>query len=312
MKIMQEWKSEKPNPDEKSLKAELEAETKVFEQSAVAEKEHSRRKQANIDPLIKVSGFSVEDIIRKNNQAKSDSKASLQKDEPQLLKPLFDIEARHAQDQALAKRMSDQLSPEGNPTWSGYIWSPSYASRWMNWIGESEEVPSVTFDTSNRRFDPRAQAYGEGLCNGDYSIIYAYLAFKFSPPSWGHLRVYAPLWLHGYYHLYSDDQWYNSAYAMVYIDTWVDLHQHFWRNRHQLCRHRIGGDELHPTRYGRIDAGYSHSYHENVGQGDTVTIRVGVRLYCYARASGSHSILDFKSGIANYVWVPYVKWWLYR
>lgn len=242
MKIKKEWKSEKPNPDEKSLKAEFEAETKAFEQSAAAEKAQSRRKQANIDPLIEASGFSMEDINRKNNQAKSDSKASLQKDEPQLLKPLFDIEARHSQDQALAKRMSDQLSPKGNPFWYGFITSPRYASKSILYKGEAEEVPSVTFDTSNNCFDPRAQAWGEKSWAWDFSRIDAYLAFKFNPPSWGLLRVYVPLWLHGYYHLYSGAQWYNNGFAMVDVFTWVDCHQNFWRNRQNLRRFSVGGE----------------------------------------------------------------------
>jgi len=312
MKIMKEWKGEKPDPDEKSLKAEFETETKALERFADTEDAHSRRKQANIEPLIKASGLSMEDIDRKVNQAKSDSKASLQKDEPQLLKPLFDIEARHAQDQALAKRVSEQLSEKGNPYWNGYIWSPSYAWRWISWNGEAEEIPTVSFNTSNRRFDPRAQAWGEGWWDGDFSLIHGYLAFRFSPPSWGHLHVYVSPWLHGYYHLYSNDEWWNSEYARAELDTWVDLYQNFRRHRQYLRRLTIGGSELHPTRYGRIDRGYSHSYYENVGQSDTVTIRVGVRLYCYARANGSHSILNFQSGAANYVYVPRIYWYLHR
>lgn len=311
MKIMKEMKSEKPNPDEKSLKAEFEAEIKTLEKFTTAEKAQSKIKQANIDPLIKASGFSVEDINRKNNQAKSDSKASLKKDEPQLLKPPFDIEARHAQEEALAKRMSEQLSPEGNPYWRGFIWSPSYCGWWISWNGEAEEIPKVQCDTSHNRFDPRAQAWGE-LWDADFSLIHGYLAFTFSPPSWGHLHVHVSPYLHGYYHLYSDDQWYNSAYAKAEIHTWVDLYQNFPRYRQYSRRFTIGGNELHPTRYGRIDRAYSHSYYQYVGQGDTVTIRVGVRLYCYARDCGSHSILNFKSGAANYVRVPYVYWYLHR
>lgn len=312
MKIKKEGKGEKPDPDEKSLKEEFEAETKDLEESAAAEKEQSRRKQANIEPLIKASGFSMEDINRKVNQAKSDSRASLQKDEPQLLKPLFDIEARHAQDQALAKRVSEQLSEKGNPYWNGYIWHPSYAWRWMSWNGEAEEVPNVTFNTSNNRFDPRAQAWGEGLWDADWSLIHGYLAFTFSPPSWGRLYVYVSPWLHGYYHLFSNDEWWNREYARAELDTWVDLYQNFRRNRQYRRRLTIGGAELHPVRYGRIDRGCSHSYYTNVGQGDLVTIRVGVRLYCYARAGGSHSILNFQSGAANYVKVPYIYWYLRR
>jgi hypothetical protein len=74
----------------------------------------------------------------------------------------------------------------------------------------------------------------------------------------------------------------------------------------------MGGDELHPTRYGRIDGQYANSYYMNVGANDTVTIRVGVQLYCYARASGGRSKLDFRAGAANYVHIPYVYWYLHH
>jgi hypothetical protein len=39
---------------------------------------------------------------------------------------------------------------------------------------------------------------------------------------------------------------------------------------------------------------------------------VGARLYDYARAGGSHSKLNFQAGSANYVYVPYVYWYLHR
>lgn len=311
MKIAKEWKSEEPNPDEDSLKAEFDKEVKELESSISAEEAQSKKKHANIEPLVKASGLSKQEIDRMNNQAKTDSKAALQRDERQLLKPAIDIEARHSQDRELAKRASDQLGP-GNPSWGGYIWTPSYSGAWWSWNGEAEEVPSVTLNTGAERVDPRAQAWGEGWWDADFSDIHGYLAFRFTPPSWGHLHVHVYPWLHGYYHLYSDDEWYNSVYARALLQTWVEVHQHFWRPRQYHSRFDLGGYELHPTRYGRIDTQYSQAYYTDVGAGDLVTIRVGARLYCYAKAGGSHSILDFQAGNANYIHVPYVYWYLHR
>lgn len=312
MKTMKEWKREEQNPDDESLKAEFEAEEKDLDDSLAAEEEQSKRKQENVEPLIKASGLSKEEINRRKNKAKADAKASLQRAKPQLLKPPFDIEAQHSREQDLVKHASDQLSSGGNPYWHGYIY-PIYGNYSRGWRGETQEVPSVSFDVSRRRSDPRAQAYGElWEWYSDYSRIDPYLAFRFNPPSWGHLHIYVYPWLHGYYHLYSDDQWWNSAYASAHIDTWVDFYQHFWRSRQSVRRFTLGGTELHPTRYGRIDARYTQHYYGNVGEGDAVTIRVGVRLYCEAKDIGSHSILDFRDGTANYIYIPYVYWYLHR
>jgi hypothetical protein len=74
----------------------------------------------------------------------------------------------------------------------------------------------------------------------------------------------------------------------------------------------MAGDELHPERSDRIDRQYGISFYTNVGERDVVTTRVGVRLYCYARASGGRSRLDFQTGAANYVYVPYVYWYLHQ
>ena len=131
------------------------------------------------------------------------------------------------------------------------------------------------------------------------------------PPTWSHLRVYVYPWVHGYYHLYSDDDWYNSEYAYAQLDTWIGLYQNFWRSRDYRRRFTYGGSELNPTHYGRIDNQYIQAYYTDVGEEDTVTVRVGVQIYSYARAGGSHSILIFQSGDSNYVYVPYIYWYLY-
>jgi len=74
----------------------------------------------------------------------------------------------------------------------------------------------------------------------------------------------------------------------------------------------MGGYELNPERSGRRDTQYVNSFYTNVGENDMVTIRVGVRLYCRAKASGGRSKLNFQVGAANYVYVPYVYWYLHQ
>ena len=118
--------------------------------------------------------------------------------------------------------------------------------------------------------------------------------------------------MHGYYSLYSNDAWYKGESARAEVDTWADVHQNYWRARQYRRRFTMAGDELHPERSDRIDRQYGNHYYTNVGASDTVTIRVGVRLYCHAKASGGRSRLNFQTGGADYVYVPYVYWYLHN
>lgn len=311
-RLMTEFKSTKPNPDEKHLKALWQAEIKCLKSSLAAEKETAQRKKTNVLPVVKGSGLKQADITKLLEKGKSLSQKSQKAAERLMTKPAVNVDLLHRQDLKLAKANAKLMNPRGNPSWSGYIWNPSYGGWWKSWNGESEEVPIISFNFGAKRFDPQAQAWGEGWYDGDWSKLHGYFAYKFNPPSWGHLHIYTYPWLHGYYNMYSDDEWYNSEYARADLHTWVDAYQHFWRARQYRLIFRRGGDELHPTQYGRIDGQYGNSYYANVGASDTVTIRVGVHLYCYARASGGRSKLDFRSGAANYVHIPYVYWYLHH
>lgn len=309
--VMTEWQSTKPNPDEDYLKALWQAEIKSSERALAKAESLSRKRQANIMPLLKGSGLSQADIAKRLKENADLSRKSLKEIERELAKPPLDFTALHKQDLELAKANAKRIE-EHNPSWSGVIWNANYAGAWWSWNGESEEVPAATFRVDLNRFDPRSQAWGEGWWDGDWSRLHGYMAFQFTPPSWGHLHIYTYPWLHGYYCLYSNDEWWNSEYARTELDTWVDVYQNFWRGRQYRRRFTLAGDELHPERCGRIDSQYSHAYYTNVGAGDTVTIRVGAQLYSYARASGGRSRLNFQAGAANYIYVPYVHWYLHH
>lgn len=309
--IKTKWESTEKNPDEEHLRALWESEVKDFERSLAGEEDTSRLRQKNMAPLLKASQLSEADISGLLKAGAERSRTALRAAEAQVAKPPIDFNALHERDLALAKRHAEQIGP-GNPSWQGFVFNPSYGGAWWEWNGEAEEVPNITFNVGANRFDPRTQSWGEGWFDGDFSRMHGYLAFRFTPPSWGHLHVHVYPWLHGYYSLYSNDEWYNSEYARAEVDTWVDAHQNFWRGRSYSRRFTLAGDELHPSRDGRIDGQYAHSYFTDVGEGDTVTVRVGARLYSYARASGGRSRLNFQAGNANYVYVPYVYWYLHH
>jgi len=309
--IITEFKSTKPNPDEEHLKTLWQAEIKNLEMSFAEEEEVSKRRKVNTLPLLKAVGFSEEKINQLLKEDKELSVKSLKMAERQVIEPPINFKPLHEQDLELAQTNA-KLIKSHNPYWWGYIFQASYGGGWWAYNGEGEEIPKVTFQVGSNRFDPRAQAWGEGWWDADFSEIHAYLAFTFRPPSWGHLHISTYPWLHGYYSLYSNDTWYKSEYARAEVDTWVDIHQNYWRSRQYRRRFTMSGYELHPDRSGRIDAQYVDSSYTNVGENDTVTIRVGVRLYCKAKANGGRSKLNFQAGGANYVYVPYVYWYLHQ
>ena len=311
-KLVTQWESTEPNPDEKMLKQEWQQEIDSLEHSVKMESEAASAKRSGISILLESANIKkemIENRLKADREASDKSRTSALKT---ISKPIIDIEALHKQDLDMAKATAEKMKTSGNPFWQGYIWNASYGGYWKEFEGEREEIPGVSLDVAHNRFDPRAQAYGEGWFDSDYSRIHAYLAFRITPPSFGHLQIIVRPWLHGFYSLYSNDNWYKKENAAADMDTWVDLYQNFWRSRQYVDRFNMSGSELHPERSGRIDMQAVQTFFTNVGEKDLITIRVGVKLKCRGKASSGRASLDFSTGGANYVYVPYVYWYLHH
>lgn len=307
MIIRKEWESTEENPDQKWLEQEFDAKLKLRDQYFKEERSMEQQREQDMAALLQAGGIDYEEMPARIADSKIASAKSLEDVKPLLMKPAMKIEALHEQDMKLVKANIEKMKAE-KVKMNGFLLKPVYGGAWKSWNGEGEEIPSATIDTAKNRVDLRTQAFGEGWWDGDFSEVHGYLAFRFTPPTWGQLHVHAFPWLHGFYSLYADDTWYKSEKASAKICTWIDVHQNFWRTRNYTTRFHMSGDEIHPTRYGRMDYQYAHGYHTPVGEGDPVTIRVGVRLHSYGKASGGRSTLDFQAGNANYVKVPYLYW----
>lgn len=312
MKIKTTFESETPIPDVAEQKALNAQEVEALKGQFAGEEKAVGRREKNLKPLIQAAGWSDRELKGQLKAAATNSRGAIREAKAAVAKPSLDVDAMHKRDLYLAKQTAEKLESPGNPHWQGYVWSASGCGAWWNWNGESEETPQYSCNLGAERVDIRTQAFGEGWFDSDFSQLHGFLQFHLTPPSWGHLHVYTYPWLHGWYSLYSNDEWWNSEYAEVELDTWVDIHQNFWRPRTYRRRLTIRGDELHPTRFGRVDSSFGHAYFTNVGARDRVTIRVGARLYSRAKASGTHAILDFRGGAGNYVYVPYVYWYLHN
>ncbi len=312
-KLKTEYKSDRgEDPDLEYLKRQIEAENKWALSTINAEVRADRSKLTDIKTMAEIRRTSVDVINRKVIEEETRSYDAFLEAKSEVSEPNFDMVEIQEKELALAQKIEAELTSSGNPYAQGYLNNPSYAGWWSSWNGESEERPSHQYWSGPRNMDVKAQAFGEGWYDSDYSKIHGYLAYKLNPPFYGILRITVWPWVHAWWSLYSNDTWYSSKYARVSLYTWVDLHQHWWRSRQYAQRFTKGGDEIHPTQRGRIDAGYFHVYEANVAHSDTVTIRVGVQAYGRAKGGGSHAAMDVMSGSGNYFYVPHVHWYLYR
>lgn len=309
--IMTEWESTGPLPDEEHLKALWHAEIESLERSLAEGEELSRRREASMLPLMEASGLSQGDISERLEESADRSRRSLEESEPQLAKSPIDFEALHEQELSIVLANAERMEGH-NPGWGGVIRKPLLNGYLMWWGDRPFEKPSVTFNPGARRFEPRAHAWGKGWWYEDKTALSAFFLYRLTPPSWGHLHIHTGLWLHGYYSLYSDDEWWKGERALAEVETFVRAHQGRWRSRQLQRRWHMSGDELNPTRYGRIDRLCEHIYAVHVSAGADVHIMVGVHLRCEGRASGGRALLDFSRGADNYVYSPYVFWFLHR
>lgn len=309
--VRTDWQTTKPNPDEEVLKEEWRADLDSLERSLNEEVNLARQQKNALLPLLRATGLDEGDMEQALTESRNVSRRMLLETEPLIHKPNLDTKRMHDRDLELVKTIGEKMAKATATkptTWSGYVMHPEYSGHWMSWNGETEEKPSATENVASNRMDLRAQAFGEGWWDADTSDVHSFLAFRITPPSWGQLEIYAYPWMHGFYNLYADDSWYKSEKAFAEVATWMDVHQGFWRPRGYRTCFRMGGDELHPMKFGRIDRQFVQSFHTAVGEGDIVTIRTGIRLRCYGKASGGRALLDFKTDNANYVHVPYIYW----
>jgi hypothetical protein len=312
-KLKTDYKTDRgDDPDADHLNTQIEARNKWVLSTLNSETRSDRMKVADIKTNAKLRGIDTESINRMVIEEETRSRDALLQAQTEVSEPTFDIEAVHEKEMELNKRVEGELTSSGNPYAQGYLYNPSYAGYWRSWNGETEERPRYQYWSGPRNMDVRAQAYGEGWYDSDYSKIHGYLAYRLTPPFYGILRISVSPWIHAWWSLYSNDTWYSSKSAYASISTWIDLHQHWWRSRQYIRRFSRGGDEIHPADRGRIDASCYHVYETNVAHSDTVTIRIGVEAFGKAKGGGSHAVMDVLSGAGNYFYVPLVHWYLYR
>jgi hypothetical protein len=150
-----------------------------------------------------------------------------------------------------------------------------------------------------------ARGAGSGIAGTGVGKIqtYVYFGFWFKPPVSRFYSVRPLFRLRGYYIVKANDRWYNSKYAKVVASTWVNVKQYNWKGWNHVDVLNVADDNINVNR--RFDADRSMYASYLLGGGDWAFISCVIGLYAYARGSGSFAKLDFHTGHANRLCVPY-------
>jgi hypothetical protein len=178
-----------------------------------------------------------------------------------------------------------------------YASSPEFLTEVDGEVGPISAVPWNPH-TSN----PWCWARGGGWWSSYSYTIYSTFWFYFYPSASRYYAVLPQVRYRGFYVLRADDKWWNSKYAQVVTDVRVRAHQYNWKSESVYPVLNHGDDNININ--WRFDNDRTFYYSFLTGANDLAWIRVMVRIYAYARGSGSYAEINFASGSANYLQAP--------
>jgi hypothetical protein len=101
----------------------------------------------------------------------------------------------------------------------------------------------------------------------------------------------------------ADDGIFTSKRAQVDINLIARGYQYNWKGTSSTSVLHRAGDNINVN--DRFDGWRTFNYSTLLGA-DSAYLLVTAEFYVYARGGGSHAELNFASGSANYIGVPYV------
>lgn len=150
-----------------------------------------------------------------------------------------------------------------------------------------------------------AKGAGSGIAGTGVGKIQAWVdfGFWFKPSTSRFYSIRPHFRFRGFYIVKANDKWYNSKFARVKVSAWTNVYQYNWKGWNNIDVLNVGDDNINVNR--RFDADRNMYTSYLLGGGDWAYIRCTIGLYAYARGSGSYAKLDFATGAANYLCVPY-------
>ena len=155
--------------------------------------------------------------------------------------------------------------------------------------------------------NPYKAVRGHGWWGRRRRKVFGWFWWLYVPPKNGALYVY-PRWsVHGAYRLYSDDSWWNSAYARIKLKLKTNVYQWYWDGWKINTVLNRGDDNINICK--RLDRGYTQSKSLHVTANKPVWIYNEFELDVYAKSKYAYTRGDFRTGTCNYIRVPWV--WTY-
>jgi hypothetical protein len=184
----------------------------------------------------------------------------------------------------LGADISGPASADGEPT---YVW-----------LYDAEKVNDLT---------STSEGSGWGCFlkeNPDYPDPNAKWWYTWTPPEDGLYSFWVIAAYSGFFIIRANDKWYNCKYAKAHAFVDVNVHQYFWRGRHERTIIDRRGSNIQDTSL--VSGSVHFMFNESLNGGDEMKIRVTVTLDTYAQGSGSYAELNFSEGEANFLKAPFV------
>lgn len=145
---------------------------------------------------------------------------------------------------------------------------------------------------------------GAGWGSGSQQTVCAVFSYAFRPDHTGVISFNFPVVLRGFHILRANDSWWTSKEAKVEVAVTTKVCQYYWQTEGWRTLLTERGDTIdHADRNDQVNfVGRSAT----VGALDWVGFHIVVRLYAYARGSGSYAEANCAVGAANYIQIPWV------
>lgn len=155
--------------------------------------------------------------------------------------------------------------------------------------------------------NPLKEVKGTGWYGRRKRKVYGWFWWLYVPPKNGALYIY-PRWsVHGAYRVYADDHWWSSTHVHLKLTLMTNVYQWYWDGWDVLTALDIGDQDLNV--YSRLDRGYTQHKSLHVTVNTPVWILTEFLLELYAKSKYAYTRADFRTGVGNYIRVPWV--WTY-
>jgi hypothetical protein len=293
---------------EEIFKAEMQKEFAALD-------ENIKRKVENAKPweeLVKTISIDMSKFAAFEKTDAAKAKNTLKEIEERLGAMPKELSLQTHEHMLFDERVSSILAGEHSPVWY-YFYHPYSGSQAIHTHNEGGVTQgSCPVDLTKNEMNPRSYAEGAGSGITDDNSVTTLGWFWFYIPGWyikkpGTIYVWPYFDIHGYYWVRANDGFWTSKEARTRLRMCTQLYQYYYSPLQCWTVLDKGGKNIDAserkdfTGWNSTAAGVLQ-----VGAGDPVYALVKAELYSYTSGSGSHALLNFQTGVGNYIKIPQI------